>query len=173
VAPETAKASARTPAVNELIIPALAVLFTGYFFWTVTELGWEAKANGIVVGSVLLLLVAILLVRIAVRVRQGTAEIAFRLPGPAWANRQRLWLLLLLLGFLVGIHWLGTVLALALLLLGAMWLLGARHWPSMAGVAVAAPLAVWATLMLGIGTRLPHGPFEFAMAALFGLGVTD
>lgn len=161
------------PAANELIIPALAVGFTLYFFWTVDELGWEAKANGIVVGIVLLLLVGILLARIVARIRRGEARPGFALPGPAYANRQRLWLLLITLAFLGGIHVLGTVLALALMLFASMWVLGARHWPSMAGVAVVTPLLVWATLMVGIGTRLPYGAFETVMARQLGLGIAD
>ena len=38
--------SAPKPVGQELIIPALAVGFTVYYFWTVEELAWEAKANG-------------------------------------------------------------------------------------------------------------------------------
>jgi hypothetical protein len=161
------------PAGNDLIIPALAVGFTLYFFWTVAELDWEAKANGIVVGSVLLALVAILAVRLVLKVRRGEARLAFALPGPAEANRQRLWLLLITLAFLGGIHVLGTVLALGLMLFAAMWVLGARHWPSLVGAAVLTPLLAWACLMVGIGTRLPYGVFETFMATRFGLGIAD
>lgn len=168
-----AERPAPTSAGNELIIPALAVGFTLYFFWTVDELGWEAKANGIVVGIALLGLVAILGVRIALKVRRGESHLTFALPGPAYANLQRLWLLLIMLAFLGGIHVLGTVLALALMLFAAMWVLGARHWPSLLGVAVVTPLLVWATLMVGIGTRLPYGAFETVMARQLGLGIAD
>lgn len=168
-----AERPAPAPAGNELIIPALAVGFTLYFFWTVDELGWEAKANGIVVGSVLLALVGILLLRITLKIRRGEAQLGFALPGPAEANRQRLWLLLIMLAFLAGIHVLGTVLALALMLFAGMWVLGARHWPSLVGVSVLTPLLVWACLMVGIGTRLPYGVFETFMAARFGLGIAD
>ncbi len=164
---------APAPAGNELIIPALAVGFTLYFFWTVDELGWEAKANGIVVGVVLLALVGILLARIAMKIRRGEARLGFALPGTAEANRQRLWLLLIILAFLAGVHLLGTVLALGLMLLGAMWVLGARHWPSLVGVALVTPLLVWACLMVGIGTRLPYGVFETFMATRMGLGIAD
>jgi hypothetical protein len=41
----------RKPVGQELIIPGLAVAFTAYYFWTVQELAWEAKANGIVIGT--------------------------------------------------------------------------------------------------------------------------
>jgi hypothetical protein len=158
---------------QELIIPALAVAFTAYYFWTVQELAWEAKANGIVIGGVLLLLVALLLLRIGLRVARGRATLGVTLGGDATTNGLRLGLMGICVAFLVALPFLGTTLALALMLFAAMWLLGARHWPTLLGVSLLTPLLVWATLMLGLGTRFPEGLFEHAMAALFGLGGAD
>jgi hypothetical protein len=157
------------PAGQELIIPALALAFTGYYFWTVQELAWEAKANGIVIGAVLFLLIALLCVRLAWRVAQGQASLRITLGGDAETDRLRLALLGLIAAFILVLPWLGTTISLALMLACAMWLCGARHAPSIAGVAIITPLIVWATLIWGLGTRFPHGPFERAMAALLGL----
>lgn len=159
-----------TPVGQELIIPALAVGFTAYYFWTVQELAWEAKANGIVIGGILLVLVAILLVRIGWRVARRHASLRVTLGGERRTNLVRLGLLGVTVAFLLLLQVLGTTIALALMLLACMWLLGARHWPSMLGVAIVTPLLVWATLIVGLGTRFPAGPFEHAMAALLGLG---
>ena len=158
------------PAGQELIVPALAVGFTGYYFWTVRELAWEAKANGIVVGGVLLALVAVLLVRLAGRVSRGEASLRASLGGDRETNRLRLALLGLCVAFVAALPVLGTTIALALMLFAAMWVLGARHWPSLIGVAVVTSLIVWATLVVALGTRFPAGPFEWAMASLLGLG---
>ena len=75
--------------------------------------------------------------------------------------------------FLAALPLLGTSLALALMLFASMWLLGGRHWPTLIGVSIVTPLLVWATLIAGLGTRFPLGPFEHAMAAVFGLGPVD
>jgi hypothetical protein len=151
------------PAVGqELIIPALAVGFTGYYFWTVQELAWEAKANGIVIGGLLLLLVGILLARTAWRVAQGQARLGITLGGDAQTDRMRVALMVVMVLFLA-----------ALPLFASMWLLGGRHWPTLVGVSLVTPLVVWATLIVGLGTRFPLGPFEHAMAAVFGLGPVD
>jgi hypothetical protein len=163
----------KRPAGGELIIPALAVLFTAYYFVTVRELDWEAKANGIVIGAILLLLVALLLVRIVLAVARGRASLALGFGGLTHPNRTRLALLAISALFLAALPWLGTSIALALMLFASMWVLGARHWPSLVGVALVLPLFVWASLMVGIGTRLPQGPFEQAMHALTGLGIAD
>ncbi|WP_237214384.1 tripartite tricarboxylate transporter TctB family protein [Falsiroseomonas oryziterrae] len=161
---------ARKPVGQELIIPALAVGFTLYYFWTVQELAWEAKANGVVIGLLLFGLVAILLVRLGVRVARGEASLRVTLGGDWETDRVRLGLIGLMVAFLVALPFLGTTITLALMLFAGMWLLGGRHWPTLIGVSVITPLFVWATLIVGLGTRFPVGPFEQAMAALLGLG---
>jgi hypothetical protein len=59
----------------DLVIPALALAFALYFFWSITGLAWEASANGVVIGTVLLLLIGIQLVRIGLKVRSGQATL--------------------------------------------------------------------------------------------------
>lgn len=163
----------RRAAGTELIIPALAVSFTLYYFWTVAELNWEAKANGIVIGAILLVLVALLVLRIGVQVLRGEASLAIDFGGWTEANRTRLALLAITVAFLFVLEPLGTSLALALLLFATMWVMGARHWPSLIGVSLSLPLIVWATLMVFIGTRLPQGPVEALLLRLTGLGIGD
>ena len=165
--------SAPKPVGQELIIPALAVGFTVYYFWTVEELAWEAKANGVVIGFLLLVLVALLVLRIGVQVARGQASLRATLGGDAKTDRVRLALLGLCVAFLFALPLLGTTIALTLMLFACMWVLGARHWPTLIGVSVITPLLVWASLVVGLGTRFPAGYFEHAMAALLGLGGAD
>lgn len=165
--------SAPTAAGQELIIPALAVGFTVYYLWTVEDLAWEAKANGIVIGAILLVLVALLMLRIGWRVARGQSDLRVTLGGDAATNRLRVGMFALTVAMVAMLPFLGTVPTLGLMLLAGMWLLGGRHWPSMIAVAVITPLVVWATLIVGIGTRFPFGPFERGMAALLGLPGRD
>lgn len=158
------------PAGQELIIPALALGFTLYYFWTVRELAWEAKANGIVIGAILLALVGVLLLRLAVRRARGAVSLRMSLGGDPATDRLRLGLLGLAAAFILALPLLGTTIALALMLLAGMWMLGGRHWPTLLGVAAATALLNWLALIVLLGTRFPAGPFERAMAALLGLG---
>ncbi len=160
----------RKPLGQELIIPLMAVGFTAYYFWTVQELAWEAKANGIIIGAILVGLVAILLLRLGIQLARGTASLRISLGGDPATDRMRLAMIGLVAAFLLALSLLGTTISLALMLFAGMWLLGGRHWPTLIGVSVATPLLVWATLIYGLGTRFPAGPFERAMAALLGIG---
>lgn len=159
----------RKPIGQELIIPAMAVGFTAYYFWTVQELAWEAKANGIVIGCILFLLVAILAVRVGLRLARGEVSLRVSLGGDPETDRMRVAMLVLVAAFLVALPFLGTTISLALMLFGGMWLLGGRHWPTLIGVSVATPLLVWFSLIYLLGTRFPAGPFEKAMATLLGI----
>ena len=159
----------RKPIGQELIIPGLAVAFTAYYFWTVQELAWEAKANGIVIGTILLTLVVILLVRLGWQLSKGRASARMTLGGDRETNRTRILLMALMAGFLLALPFLGTSIALAFMLFAAMWLLGGRHWPTLVGVSIVTPLLVWFALIWLLGTRFPAGPFEHLMAALLGI----
>jgi hypothetical protein len=160
----------RKPIGQELIIPLMAVGFTAYYFWTVQELAWEAKANGIIIGALLVGLVGILLLRVGIRLARGEASLRISLGGDPATDRMRLAMIGLVAAFLLALSILGTTISLALMLFAGMWLLGGRHWPTLIGVSVATPLLVWATLIYGLGTRFPAGAFERAMAALLGIG---
>ena len=160
----------RKPVGQELIIPLMAVGFTAYYFWTVQELAWEAKANGIIIGALLVGLVGILLLRVGLRVARGEASLRISLGGDPATDRMRLGMIGLVAAFLLALPILGTTISLALMLFAGMWLLGGRHWPTLIGVSVLTPFLVWATLIYGRGTRFPAGPFERAMAALLGIG---
>ena len=47
----------KAPAGADLVIPLLALGFAAYFFWSIADLAWEAKANGVIIGSILVALV--------------------------------------------------------------------------------------------------------------------
>ncbi|MCZ8149928.1 MAG: tripartite tricarboxylate transporter TctB family protein, partial [Roseomonas sp.] len=147
----------RKPLGQELIIPLMAVGFTAYYFWTVRELAWEAKANGIIIGAILVGLVAILLLRLGIQLARGAASLRISLGGDPATDRMRMAMIGLVAAFLLALPMLGTTISLTLMLFAGMRLLGGRHWPSLIGVSVLTPLLVWATLIYGLGTRFPAG----------------
>ena len=64
----------KSPRGADLVIPALALGFAAYFFYSIADLAWEAKANGVVIGGVLVTLIAIQVVRTALEVARGKAH---------------------------------------------------------------------------------------------------
>ena len=59
-----------------------------YFFFSIADLAWEAKANGVLIGTLLLVLVVVQLVRIALQVaRKAAAACAL---DPLWQPREAL-----------------------------------------------------------------------------------
>lgn len=161
----------REPAGADLVIPVMALAFAGYFFWSIRGLVWEAKANGVVVGSILAALVAVQLVRIAVAVRSGRATLDF---GPfvrPWpVQLRRVAIVALTALFVLTLPLLGTLLGLFLLTAGSMYVLGVRDWRWLFGLPLAIDLFVYAMFFLFLQARLPRGPVEALLAWLTGVG---
>ena len=79
----------------DLIIPVLAAAFTVYFLVTSSDLVWEARANGTVIGIALLVLIAVQIFRIATLRAQGEGDLSFGEFGQmSDAHWQRLGILL-------------------------------------------------------------------------------
>src|SRR3989304_7135679 len=86
----------KAPLGAALIIPGLALCFTVYFYFSIADLVWEAKANGMLIGAVLVVLIGMQLVRIAVKVAKGEASLGFaRVLSPRDALPKRVGLVLL------------------------------------------------------------------------------
>ena len=67
----------KTPLGADLVIPALALGFAIYFFVSIADLAWEAKANGVLIGAILVSLIALQLVRVGVQLLKGRATLSF------------------------------------------------------------------------------------------------
>ena len=82
----------KAPLGADLVIPALALGFAVYFFFSIADLAWEAKANGVLIGTVLVSLIAIQLVRVGVQLAKGEGEPRLRAPlGAARGAAQAAW----------------------------------------------------------------------------------
>jgi hypothetical protein len=142
------------------VIPALALGFAAYFFVSIVDLAWEAKANGMVIGGVLVLLILIQLVRTGVELARGRASLGF---APLWEPRdalgKRIGLVLVTVAFIATLGWFGLTLGLLLALLAALWIMGARG-KALVILPLAVSLAAYLLFVVLLNTDIPHGPIE-------------
>jgi len=145
----------------DLVIPALALAFAVYFFVSIADLAWEAKANGVLVGTVLVLLVAIQIARSAVEVAKGRADLSIApLLEPREALGKRIGLVLLTVAFIVALPWLGLSLALFLGLAAALYLMGVRRPLPLVLLPLVVAAAAFLLFIVALNTDFPHGPIE-------------
>ena len=155
----------RTPRGADLVIPALALAFAVYFFFSIASLGWEAKANGVLIGSILVVLVAFQLILTIKEVVQGRASLgmhALWLPREALAKR--LGLVLITVVFIATLKWLGLTLGLYLALLAALYMMGVRNRIALVCVPLAIAVAAYLMFILLLQSDFPHGPVEKLLA---------
>jgi hypothetical protein len=151
----------KTPLGADLVIPALALGFVAYFFVSIADLAWEAKANGVLIGTILLSLIAVQLLRTGAQLVSGKASLGFeRLWAPREALPKRLGLVLLTVAFIVAIRWLGLTLALFLALAAALYLMGVRKPARLAAVPLAVAGAAYLLFIVALDSDLPRGPVE-------------
>ena len=159
----------RRPVGGDLIIPIAAVAFTLYYFTSIIDSPWEAQVNAFFVGSILLVLVLILLIRLGYEVRSGEANL--RIGGliePVRVAPKRLTVLLLAIGYVVVIEWLGFTLTTFVFLTAATLVLNEGRRPGFVlGLAAALSLGGWLLFMVAFQTRFPEGPFEWLMGSVF------
>lgn len=148
------------PLGADLVIPALALAFAAYFFFSISGLAWEAKANGTVIGGVLVVLVLIQLVRIGLRLARREATLGFDpLLAPRDALGKRIGLVVVTIVFIGTLQWLGLTLGLLVALYASLWIMGARGKPLYIIPVVVAALAYLLFVAL-LQTDIPHGPIE-------------
>ena len=160
---------ARRPVGGDLIIPIAAVAFTLYYFTSIIDSPWEAQVNAFFVGSILMFLVLVLLIRLGYGVATGEADLRLgALIEPLGVAPKRLSVLLLAIGYVLVIEWLGFTLTTFLFLAAAMLVLNDGRRPGFVlGLAVALSLGGYLLFMIAFQTRFPRGPFEWLMGTVF------
>lgn len=164
-----AKKPERKSIGGELILPIGAFIFTLYYFYTIIDVPRIAQVSAFFVGTILMVLLMILAVRIGKEVKAGRADLRLgRLVEPHSFIPARLALLGLTLGFIFFIEWLGFTIIVFLFLVLAMLLLSKGRNKGMI-FSVAAVLAIGGYLLfiVAFNTRFPAGPFEQLMEKLF------
>lgn len=151
----------KSPAGADLVIPALAAAFAAYFFFSIADLAWEAKANGVVIGSVLLLLIAVQVVRTYLAVSRGEADLGMDpLIAPRAVLSKRLGVLAVTIAFIAFLPWLGLTLSLWLGLFAALWLMGVRSRMALFAVPAGVATAAYLLFIALLNSDIPHGPIE-------------
>jgi hypothetical protein len=151
----------RTPLGADLIIPALAAAFAIYFLFSVSGLTWEARANGVLIGSILLLLVVLQLVRMGLRLYRGQADFGLGsvlLPRDALAKR--LGMVAITVAFIATLPWLGLTLGLFLSMLTALWTMGVRRRLALVVLPLAVAGAAYLLFVALLQSDMPRGPIE-------------
>ncbi len=143
------------------MIPLLAGSFAVYYISTVWDLPWEAKANGLVLGSLLVLLVLVSVFGTLHSLYRGTASLSLRrLIEPIQFQSKRLGLVALMIAFIAVMPYLGFTLTLFTFLVLAMLLLGVRSVRRLLSVAAIAALVGYLMFIVLLDTPFPHGPVE-------------
>jgi hypothetical protein len=152
----------------DLVLPALGVAFAFYFFHSVRDMAWEAKATAVVVGVTLLALIALLVVRVFLRVIAGEATLGLApLIEPRRTQPRRLAVLALTGLFIAVIPWLGVTLGLFLLTGALMAVLGAGSWRRILATSAIIAASAYLLFIALLNSRLPRGPVEKLFAAMF------
>lgn len=154
---------------GELILPAVAVAFTIYYFSTIREVPWIAQVSALLVGSVLIVLCAAFALRTVLAIRRGEARMGFGpLAAPAQFVGKRVALLVLTIAYIFVIDWLGFTITSFLFLASAMLLLsGGTRRGRILLLAAVLSLGGYLLFIVAFNTRFPAGPFENLMKALF------
>jgi hypothetical protein len=151
----------------DFIIPLLAVAFAVYFFFSIADLAWEAKANGVLIGTILVVLAGIQMVRLGVRVAKGQGSLSAE---PVIAPRdmlpKRIGLVLITIAFVVAMDWLGLTLALFLAMAAALYIMGLRRPLPIFWIAFGVAASAYLLFIALLESDIPHGPVEKAVSAI-------
>lgn len=151
----------------DLVIPLLALAFAAYFFVSIADLDWEAKANGVIIGTALVALTLAQVVRVALAVARGRASLSMApLAQPREAWPRRIALVAVAIAFIATIPWLGLTLGLLLHMAVALWFMGVRRPKALAAISFAVAASAYLLFVAALDSNFPHGPVEKGIAAL-------
>ena len=147
---------------GDLVIPLAALGFTAYYFSTIMESPWTAQVAAFFIGTILIGLILLFLVKTAAAVARGQADLrAGVLIAPTGLLPTRLALLAITAAYLALIDWGGFTLTTFAFLLAAMLLLNrGRRAGFILGLSLAVSLGGYLVFILAFDTRFPRGPFE-------------
>ena len=152
----------------DLVIPLLAAAFAAYFFWSIADLGWEAKANGVLIGTVLVGLIVVQVGRIARQLARGEANLRL---DPLWLPREvlfkRVGMVVITVAFIAALEWLGLTLSLLVAMALALAVMGVRSLSKLLWVSGTVAATAYVLFIAILDSAFPHGPIERLLARLF------
>ncbi len=164
----TSESREKRHAGGELVIPVAALLFTIYYFATIIDVPWTAQVSALFVGSILIVLIAVFVVKTMKAVRAGEADLGMQaLIQPVAFIPKRLILFAITFGFILFVEHLGFTITAFLFLSTAMMVLGDGQKKGLiVMVSAILSLAGWALFIWAFETRFPAGPFENLMKSV-------
>jgi hypothetical protein len=158
----------KAPLGADFVIPGLALALALYFFVSIADLAWEAKANGLLIGTVLVVLVIVQAIRIGLQIARGNGDLRLDLLlQPYDALPKRIGLVALTAIFIAAMKWLGLTLSLFLAMLAALYLMGVRKPTRLLFVAFGAAAAAYIMFIAVLDSDFPRGPIEQLLGSLF------
>jgi len=153
---------------DELVLPVIALAFAIYYIYTIIDLSWEAKVNGVLVGSILIFLIAVFLCKIALERWRGKISLKFKtFVFKSGIQVTRVWFLLLAVAYVIAIPWGGFTLTTFGYLVAAMLLLGVRSPVRLFGLSLTLCVSGHLFFITLLHTRFPAGPVERLIEWLF------
>ena len=155
---------------SELIIPAAAIVFTLYYFYSIIDTPWTAQVSAFFNGSILLVLCGVFIVGVVLKLSRGEATLKFdTLLEPVAVAPKRGLLFLLTLAYIFFIDWAGfTITTFLFLVLGMLLLSGRERRNKIFVVVLSALLSVggYFLFVVAFERHFPEGPFEYAFKAM-------
>jgi hypothetical protein len=150
---------------SDLIIPVAGISLALYYFSTIIDSPWTAQVSAFFVGTILILLSLVLIVRTTLALRAGTAQFDFKsVTAPDDFIVKRLVLLVLTVAYIYVIHWTGFTLTTFVFLSLAMLVLNnGRNKRLILVLSALMAAGGWALFVYAFQTRFPLGPFERLM----------
>ena len=146
----------------DLIIPVLALVVTGYYLTTITDVPWIAQASAITVSALLMAALVAYGIRTVLRVRRGAERIAFE---PNTLDRdvtvKRIALLALTIAYVAVIEHLGfSRTTFVFVFVGVLLLSSLERWRSALAVSLTCSVLGYVVFIHLFQTRFPRGPVE-------------
>lgn len=153
----------------ELLIPLAALLFTLYYFWTIWNSPWTAQVSAFFIGTILIVLVVIFLLKTSIALYRQEADLGTgEFLSPRSLLPVRVGLLLMTLGYVLLVKWGGFTLTTWAFLFGAMLILGrGRRKRLILALSATMALSGYLLFIVAFETRFPRGPFENLMRFIF------
>ncbi len=150
---------------GDLVIPVAALAFTLYYFSTIIDSPWTAQVSAVFIGSILIFLILIFIIKSVVSLRRGDADLGMdSLLNPRSFILKRLALLGLTLGFVFLVDYGGfTLTTFGFLTLAMLLLSGGRNKRFILILSGGLALGGYLLFILAFDTRFPDGPFEQLM----------
>jgi len=155
----------KKPVGGELIIPIAGLLFTAYYFTTITDSPWTAQVSAYFVGAILTFLVCIFLIKTFIAVSAGRTDLGLGpLIAPKQFVRKRLILFSLMLAYCYLVQFGGfTLTTFVFMTAGMIVLTDGGNKRFIATLCAFLAFGGWALFILAFDTRFPDGPFELLM----------